>query len=40
MKQPSNKCKRCGYTWAPRKKTPVRQCPYCKSPKWNVERAA
>ncbi len=31
-------CKRCGYGWESRKETKPRQCPYCKSPKWDQER--
>lgn len=30
-------CKRCGYKWLPRIKTPKR-CPGCKSPYWNTTR--
>ncbi len=33
------KCKRCGYTWFPRKdESKVRQCPKCKSAYWNKEK--
>jgi ribosomal protein L37AE/L43A len=32
------KCKRCDYTWVPRKKQKPVQCPECKSPYWNKER--
>lgn len=33
----SRKCMRCGYSWKSHVSNP-RACPYCKSPKWNVER--
>jgi hypothetical protein len=32
------KCKRCNYTWVPRKKQKPVQCPECKSPYWNKKR--
>jgi hypothetical protein len=31
-------CKRCDYTWTPRKKQKPVQCPKCKSPYWNKEK--
>jgi hypothetical protein len=31
-------CKRCDYTWTPRKKQKPVQCPKCKSPYWNREK--
>ena len=31
------KCLRCNYEWDARVKKP-RQCPYCKSPYWNIAR--
>ena len=30
-------CKKCGYSWVPRK-TDVRQCPKCKTAYWEVDR--
>lgn len=36
-------CLRCGYDWTMRGQLVTRlprQCPYCKSPKWNLERAS
>lgn len=30
-------CKRCDYTWTPRKED-VRLCPKCKSPYWDRDR--
>ena len=32
------RCKRCNYTWTPRRKQKPVQCPECKSPYWNKER--
>ena len=29
------KCLRCGHTWTPRQ-SDVRQCPACKSAKWEL----
>jgi len=26
---------RCGHTWVPRIETEPRECPKCKSPRWN-----
>lgn len=37
IKVPRLECRRCGYTWTPRVPD-VRQCPRCKSPKWEVAR--
>ena len=34
---PTLTCKRCRYSWTPRK-TEVNICPHCKSPYWNKER--
>ena len=31
-------CKRCGYTWHPRTRTP-KCCPECKSRSWDKEKA-
>ncbi len=31
------RCKRCGYRWFPRVKTPT-ICPGCRSPYWNKEK--
>jgi len=32
-------CLRCGYEWQPRlTKSKPRQCPFCKSMKWDVKR--
>jgi len=31
------KCKRCGYSWIPRKDE-VRLCPRCRSPYWDREK--
>jgi predicted Zn-ribbon and HTH transcriptional regulator len=31
-------CKRCGYTWRPRK-VDVRICPKCKSARWDTPKA-
>jgi hypothetical protein len=31
-------CKRCNYSWTPRKKQKPVQCPKCKSPYWNREK--
>lgn len=33
-----HKCKRCGYEWEARIEGKPRQCPYCKSPKWDEEK--
>ncbi len=33
-----NTCQRCAYVWTPRTSSTPRQCPYCKSPKWNLPR--
>lgn len=33
-------CRRCGYDWKQRGASVPRQCPFCKSPKWNLERTA
>ena len=30
-------CKRCGYEWTPRVEQ-VRQCPKCRSVKWDVPK--
>lgn len=30
-------CKRCSYTWIPRK-TEIRICPKCKSPYWDRDK--
>lgn len=30
-------CERCGYEWQPNTKLP-KQCPYCKSYKWQIPR--
>ena len=29
------KCKKCGYEWIPRAETEPKECPNCKSRKWN-----
>jgi len=34
---PVLECKRCGWTWTPRK-TDVRMCPSCKTPYWDVPK--
>jgi predicted Zn-ribbon and HTH transcriptional regulator len=31
-------CKRCGWSWFPRKKENVRQCAKCKSAYWDEEK--
>ena len=31
-------CRRCDYSWTPRKKQKPAQCPRCKSCYWNRER--
>ena len=31
-------CKRCGYTWTGRLDTIPKQCPACKSYRWNVAK--
>ena len=32
------RCLRCSYEWKQRGSDTPRQCPYCKSPKWNLKR--
>ena len=31
-------CKRCGYYWETRTPAKPRQCPHCKSPKWDTPK--
>jgi predicted Zn-ribbon and HTH transcriptional regulator len=31
------KCKRCGYVWIPRTENKPKECPACKSYKWDKE---
>ena len=31
-------CLRCGYEWIARVEGRPAQCPYCKSPKWDIKR--
>ncbi len=33
------KCSRCGHEWIPRKETPAKVCPKCKSPYWDTPRS-
>jgi len=37
IKMSKLECKRCGYKWYP-KQPDVRQCPKCKSAKWDIEK--
>lgn len=39
---PTRVCKRCGVPWTQRMNLDrmPKQCPHCKSPKWNVEKLA
>ena len=32
-------CERCQHTWEPRGHRPIKICPRCKSPYWNVPRS-
>jgi uncharacterized OB-fold protein len=36
-KETSLSCKKCGHKWVPRQED-VRQCPKCKTAKWDVPR--
>jgi len=38
MKAGYFQCLRCKYAWLPRIAGTPKQCPYCKSPKWNIPR--
>jgi rubrerythrin len=31
-------CKRCGYRWKPRVDSVPRQCPACKTYRWNEQK--
>jgi predicted Zn-ribbon and HTH transcriptional regulator len=39
IKVQSLECQRCGYKWIPRQ-IDVRQCPKCKSARWDTPKAA
>lgn len=35
---PGYRCTRCDHQWVPRRPTPPRVCPTCKSPYWDRPR--
>jgi Zn finger protein HypA/HybF involved in hydrogenase expression len=37
VKVQSLECLKCGHRWIPRQ-SEVRQCPSCKSPRWDIKR--